>query len=163
VCIVAVGGSGVGAHLLRRIAEAAPAARRAVDGLRFVIVTGPRIDPSTMPTVKGVEYRPYVDKLYRHLACADVAVVQGGLTTTMELTACKVPFIYVPLRNHFEQNFHVRTRLERYNAGRYLDYADSDPDTVAALIAGEIDRSPVMRDVETNGAATAAAMIAALL
>ena len=163
VCIVAVGGSGVGAHLLRRLAEAAPAARRAVDDLRFIIVTGPRIDPATMPTVKGVEYRPYVDKLYRHLACADVAVVQGGLTTTMELTACKVPFIYVPLRNHFEQNFHVRTRLERYNAGRYLDYADADPDIVAALIAGEIDRSPAVRDVETNGAANAAAMIAALL
>ena len=163
VCIVAVGGSGVGAHLLRRIAEAAPAARRAVDGLRFIVVTGPRIDPATMPTVKSVEYRPYVDKLYRHLACADVAVVQGGLTTTMELAACKVPFIYVPLRNHFEQNFHVRTRLERYNAGRYLDYADSDPDRVASLIAEEIDRSPTVRDVETNGAANAAAMIAALL
>ena len=56
-------------------------------------------------------------------------MAQGGLTTTMELTAAKVPFIYVPLRNHFEQNFHVRTRLERYNAGRYLDYADADPDT----------------------------------
>ena len=116
-----------------------------------------------MPAVEGVEYRPYVDRLYRHLACADVAVVQGGLTTTMELTACKVPFIYVPLRNHFEQNFHVRARLDRYNAGRHLDYSDADPDHVAALIADEIDRSPVVRDVETNGAANAAAMIAALL
>jgi predicted glycosyltransferase len=163
LCIVAVGGSGVGAHLLRRIAAAAPATRRTVDGLRFVIVTGPRIDPATMPPVEGVEYRPYVDQLYRHLACADVAVVQGGLTTTMELTACKVPFIYVPLRNHFEQNFHVRARLDRYNAGRYLDYRDADPDHVAALIAEEIDRSPTVRDVETDGAAKAAAMIAALL
>ena len=60
----------------------------------------------------------------------------------MELTACKVPFIYVPLRNHFEQNFHVRARLDRYNAGRYLDYGDTDPDHVAALIADEIDHFP---------------------
>ena len=90
-------------------------------------------------------------------------MVQGGLTTTMELTACKVPFIYVPLRNHFEQNFHVRARLDRYNAGRCLEYSDADPDHVAALIAEEIDRSPEVRDVETDGAANAAAMIAALL
>ena len=163
ICIVAVGGSGVGADLLRRIADVAPAARRAVGNLRFVVVTGPRIDPRTMPTVDGVEYRPYVDRLYRHLACADIAVVQGGLTTTMELAACKVPFIFVPLRNHFEQNFHVRARLDRYGAGRHVDYGDFDPDHMAAIIAEEIERPPPVRDVETNGAANAAAMIAELL
>lgn len=36
-------------------------------------------------------------------------VVQGGLTTCMKLTALRKPFVYVPLRHHFEQNFHVRT------------------------------------------------------
>ena len=163
ICIVTVGGSGVGADLLRRVTDAAPAARRAVDGLRFVVVTGPRIDPASMPRVDGVEYRQYVDRLYRHLAVADYAVVQGGLATTMELAACKVPFIYVPLRNHFEQNFHVRARLDRYGAGRLVEYHDFDPDHVAGVIADEIDRTPDVRDVETDGAARAAAMIADLL
>ncbi|HUF99161.1 MAG TPA: glycosyltransferase, partial [Ilumatobacter sp.] len=163
ICIVAVGGSGVGVHLLRRVADAAPAARRAVNGLRFVVVTGPRIDPASMPVIEGVEYRPYVDRLYRHLACADVAIVQGGLTTTMELTSLKVPFIYVPLRNHFEQNFHVRARLDRYHAGVHLDYADFEPDHVAHLIASLISNPPQPHDVETNGAATAAALISELL
>ena len=37
-------------------------------------------------------------ELYRHLAACDLAVVQGGLTTTMELTAAKRPFLYFPLR-----------------------------------------------------------------
>jgi pimeloyl-ACP methyl ester carboxylesterase/predicted glycosyltransferase len=163
ICIVAVGGSGVGADLLRRVADAAPAARRAVDGLRFVVVTGPRIDPASMPAVEGVEYRPYIDRLYRHLACADVAIVQGGLTTTMELAALKVPFIYVPLRNHFEQNFHVRARLDRYGAGLCLDYVDFHPDHVASLISSQLTSAPAPRDVESNGAATAATLIAELL
>lgn len=163
ICIVSVGGSGVGSDLLHRVAAAVPAARRSVEGLRFIVVTGPRIDPASMPSVDGVEYRPYVDRLYRHLACADVAVVQGGLTTTMELTALKVPFIYVPLRNHFEQNFHVRARLDRYSAGVHLDYADFDPDRVAGLITDLLDHSPAPRDVETSGAANAAALIAELL
>jgi hypothetical protein len=38
-------------------------------------------------------------------------IVQGGLTTTMELAAVHTPFLLLPLRNHFEQNFHVARRL----------------------------------------------------
>ena len=64
----------------------------------------------------------YVPDLTTLLAAGDVAVVQGGLTTCMELTALRKPFVYVPLRHHFEQNFHVRRRLERYGAGTCLDY-----------------------------------------
>ena len=58
-------------------------------------------------------------------AC-DLAVVQGGLTTTMELAANRRPFLYFPLRHHFEQNHHVRHRLERYGAGRCMDFDDRD-------------------------------------
>ena len=78
--------------------------------------------------------------LYRHLAACDLAVVQGGLTTSMELTANKRPFLYFPLRHHFEQNFHVRHRLERYGAGRRMDYDDSPPERIAEAIAQEIGR-----------------------
>jgi pimeloyl-ACP methyl ester carboxylesterase len=41
--------------------------------------------------------RAYVHELYRHLAACDLAVVQGGLTTCMELTANRRPFLYLPL------------------------------------------------------------------
>ena len=92
-----------------------------------------------------------------------MAIVQGGLTTTMELTACKVPFIYVPLRNHFEQNFHVRARLDQYRAGTFVAYEELVEDNLAALLAQEIERKVDYVDVETNGAARAASMIARLL
>ncbi len=163
VCILSVGGSGVGGYLIRRVVEAYPAVRNAVSDLRLIVVTGPRIDPDSLPQVEGVEYRAYVDRLYRHFAAADVAIVQGGLTTTMELTATKVPFIYVPLKNHFEQNFHVRARLDRYRAGRHMDYEDINPDHLAAVMSQEIDDDVDYMDVETDGAAKAAAMIAELL
>lgn len=129
----------------------------------MIVVTGPRIDPTTLPEIEGVEYHAYVDKLYRNLAVCDLAIVQGGLTTTMELTASKVPFIYVPLRNHFEQNFHVRTRLDRYRAGRHMEYEDVVPENLASVMAYEIDRTVDYADVETDGAARAAAMIGQLL
>ena len=101
--------------------------------------------------------------LYRHLAACDLAVVQGGLTTTMELTASQRPFIYIPLRHHFEQNFHVRHRLNRYGAGRCLDYDQTGPEVLAQAIADEITRPVSYRPVETDGAARAAAVLAGLI
>ena len=163
VCIVAVGGSGVGGSLIRRVVEGTDAVREAVPNLRFIVVTGPRLDPASMPQRPGVEYRAFVPDLHRHLAACDIAIVQGGLTTTMELTACKVPFIYVPLREHFEQNFHVRARLDRYRAGRCLDYDELTPDGLAHAVVEELRRDLNYADVETDGAARAAALIAKLL
>lgn len=164
VCVVTVGGSGVGSSLLRRVLDAVPLARRKVPGLRFLVVTGPRIDPASLPDVPGVELRGYVPDLHRQLAACDLAVVQGGLTTCMELTAARRPFLYVPLRHHFEQNFHVRHRLERYGAGRCMTYEEvADREVLAAAMAEEIGREVGYREVETDGAARAAAMLAELL
>jgi pimeloyl-ACP methyl ester carboxylesterase len=163
VCVVTVGGSGVGGHLLRRVASAFPLAEKKVPGLRMIVVTGPRIDPASVSVPDGVKVRGYVPDLYRHLAACDLAVVQGGLTTTMELVAARRPFIYVPLARHFEQQIHVAHRLAQYGAGRRLDYAALDPEYLAEAIAAEIDRPVDYRPVETDGAARAAALLAELL
>jgi pimeloyl-ACP methyl ester carboxylesterase/predicted glycosyltransferase len=163
VCVVTVGGSGVGGHLLRRVGDAFDAARDAVPGLLMVVVTGPRLDADVLPARPGLEVHTFVPDLYRHLAACDLAVVQGGLTTTMELTAAGTPFIYVPLRHHFEQNFHVRHRLEQYGAGRCLQYDDLTPDALARAIAEELGRETSFRAVETDGADRAADLIAELL
>jgi len=163
VCVVTVGGSGVGGHLLRRVIAAYPEARRLVPGLRMVVVAGPRIDPDSLPTHDGLEVHAYVHGLYRHLAASDLAVVQGGLTTCMELTAAGRPFLYFPLAHHFEQNFHVHHRLRRYNAGRRMEFATATPEVIAAAIAAEIGRPVDYRPVETDGAARAARLLAELL
>jgi len=163
VCIVTVGGSGVGADLLRRVIAAFPAAKERVPDLRMIVVAGPRIDPASLPAHAGLEVVPYVHNLYRHLAACELAVVQGGLTTSMELTAQKRPFIYFPLRHHFEQNFHVRQRLERYGAGRRMDFDVSSPELIADAIAEEVGRDVDYRDVETDGAVRAARRLAELL
>jgi UDP:flavonoid glycosyltransferase YjiC (YdhE family) len=134
----------------------------------MIVVAGPRIEPDTLasdglPALEGLEIRPYVPDLHRHLAACDVAVVQGGLTTTMELTASGRPFVYFPLERHFEQNRHVAHRLERHRAGRRMSFADSPPDVIAAAIAQEIGREIDYRPVPAAGAARAAASIAELL
>jgi UDP-N-acetylglucosamine:LPS N-acetylglucosamine transferase len=110
-----------------------------------------------------MEVHAYVDGLHRHLAACDLAVVQGGLTTCMELTATGRPFIYIPLRHHFEQQFHVTHRLRRHGAGRRLDYDELTPDALADAIATEIGRDVDYRPVTPDGAARAAALLTDLL
>jgi predicted glycosyltransferase len=164
VCIVTVGGSGVGGSLLRRAIAAIPIAQRKVDDLRFVVVAGPRIDPRSLPRRKGVTYRPFVPKLYRHLAACDLAVVQGGLTTCMELTVNRRPFVYVPLQHHFEQNFHVTHRLQRHRAGHRMSYDEAtDPDALAGAIATAIAAPVDYEPVDGGGARRAAGYLADLL
>ena len=162
VCVVAVGGSGAGAHLLRRAIAAYPLAARRVSGLRMVVVAGPRIDPASLPAPPGVEVHAFVPDLHRWLAAADLAIVQGGLTTTMELVAAGRPFLYVPLRNHFEQHAHVRHRLANYRAGTCVEWADATPDHLAELVARDIGAAVDYRPVETGGADRAAQLVAEL-
>ncbi len=163
ICIVTVGGSGVGRALLEKVIAAYPLARAAMPELRMVVVAGPRIDPDSLPAHPGLEVHGYLDGLYRQLAVCDVAVVQGGLTTTMELTAAGRPFLYFPLRNHFEQEFHVRHRLDRYRAGRPMDFHVTDPESLAESLCLEAGRSVSYEPVETDGARRAAGMIAELI
>ena len=102
--------------------------------------------------------------LYEHLACCDLALVQGGLSTTMELVATRRPFLSFPLQRHFEQCVHVRQRLANYDADRSMDYAATlDPDVLAQRALAAMHEPVRYRPVETDGAARAALRIAQVL
>ena len=163
VCIVTVGGSSVGTSLIRRILQSYPLAQARLPELRMILVVGPRIDPRSLPVPHGVEARAFVADLDRYLAACDLALVQGGLTTCMELTAAGTPFIYFPLQNHFEQHFHVAHRLNRYGAGRRMEFATSTPEMIADAMVAALNSRTQFRPVEADGAARAARMLADLL
>ena len=129
-----------------------PEASARIPGLRMVVVAGPRIDPGRSPPA-GLDIRGFVPDLDLHHAACDIAVVQGGLTTTMELTAGGRPFLYFPLGHHFEQQVHVHHRLHRYGAGRGMDYREADPSTIADALAPELGAPS---DVRTRGPGGAA-------
>jgi pimeloyl-ACP methyl ester carboxylesterase/predicted glycosyltransferase len=163
VCIVTVGGSAVGSHLMRRILQSYPLVRRTLPELRLILVAGPRIDPLSLKAPSGVEVRAFVPDLDRHLAACDLAIVQGGLSTCMELTAARTPFLYFPLKNHFEQNFHVAHRLDRYQAGTRMDFTTATPELIAQAMLATLQTPVAFRPVEADGAARAARMLAELI
>jgi pimeloyl-ACP methyl ester carboxylesterase/UDP:flavonoid glycosyltransferase YjiC (YdhE family) len=164
--VAAVGGTAVGASLLELTCDAFARLRKQVPDARMMLVSGPRIDPRQLPDIEGMDKRGYVPDLFEHLACADAAVVQGGLSTTMELVATGRPFIYFPLRGHWEQQHFVTHRLAYYRAGLRMDYATTSADDLAAAMRTALAQSsagPGYRKVPRGGATRAAARIAALL
>ncbi|MEO6363291.1 MAG: alpha/beta fold hydrolase [Caldimonas sp.] len=163
VVIASVGGTAVGGPLLHRIAEAFPIMKRQEPGLRMILVAGPRLSAQAFAEHDGLEVYAYVHNLFEHFACCDLALVQGGLSTCMELVAMRRPFISFPLARHFEQCLHVRKRLHNYCADCAVDFQQTSPAELAELALKTMNAPVAYKPVETDGAARAARVIAEAL
>jgi predicted glycosyltransferase len=127
--------------------------KQQVPELRLVLVAGPRVARDAFPQHEGLDVLPYVHNLFEHLACSDLALVQGGLSTCMELVATRRRFLSFPLERHFEQCIHVRNRLHNYCADCSVRFRDVSARALA-------DRA---LPVETDGAARAAKAILSVM
>src|SRR6185436_6225324 len=101
IAIASVGGTAVGGKLLGKIAQAFPRMKSEVPELRMILVAGPRLSPDSLPKMEGLEVRPYVHNLFEHLACCDLALVQG------EVAAGEMLEEVVDIGPHLEP-FHLR-------------------------------------------------------
>jgi predicted glycosyltransferase len=161
--ICAIGGTAIGKELLELCGQAYPIAREAIKNLRMVLVCGPRLAAGDLDIPAGVEVRGYVPALYEHLAASDLAIVQGGGSVTLELTALGRPFLYFPIEGHFEQEITVAGRLRRHGAGVNLRASTTTPARLAEAIAANIGKPVSYAKIRTDGARTAAVCIAELL
>ncbi len=157
--ICTVGGTSVGRELLDLCGQAYPAASDLLPGLKMVLVCGPRLDPGRIDVPEGVEKRGMVPDLYRHLACADLVVTQGGGTTTVELTALRVPFLFFPVLAQAEQEVTIANRLARHGAGIRMTLAETSPASLARAIAGNIGIPATYPMIPCQGAVRAAEII----
>ena len=165
IAVASSGGTSVGNALLRRIIESWPAVKADHPDLQLVVVGGPRVDLADFPHVDGVAYRGYVRNLYELLAASDVALVQGGLSTTMELVTLGKPFIYFPLQEHYEQQHHVAHRLERYGVPEWarIQFPDATPDVITSRVSRALSEPVDYRAVDGHGARRVAERIAPLI
>lgn len=157
--VAAIGGTGIGGELLDLCGRAFSLAKQEIPGLRLVLVCGPRIAPDSLSVPEGVEVKGYVPDLYRHFAACDLAIVQGGGTTTLELTALRRPFLYFPLEGHFEQSNSVAPRLARHRAGIPMLYSKTTPESLARQITAQIGKETSWPPIPMDGARKAAEII----
>jgi pimeloyl-ACP methyl ester carboxylesterase/UDP:flavonoid glycosyltransferase YjiC (YdhE family) len=165
VVLVSVGGTRVGRKLIDRCARAFALIADRFPDARLEIVGGPRLQPSELPAAPRTTVHAFVPDLYRAHSAVDLALVQGGLSTTMELAALGTPFLYFPLKDHFEQQHFVAGRLSRLGAGVRMDYDAATPEVIAAQIATSLERRgrPAPVGTDPAGVERAAALIADLL
>lgn len=161
--VCAVGGTSIGRELLDLCGAAYPLLKEAVPDLDMVLVCGPRLDRASLRVPEGVKVEGYVDALYKHLAACDLAVVQGGGTVTLELTALRRPFIYLPIEGHCEQEIHVASRLARHRAGIRLRQSTASPRLLADAILENLGAQVQWPQIPVSGARLAAEAIAELL
>ena len=157
--VCSIGGTSVGRELLMLCGRAYPIIRERIPDIQMVVVCGPRLSARSLDLPKEIVVREYVPQLYRHFAASDLAVVQGGGTTTLELTVLKRPFLYFPLEGHFEQQVHVASRLMRHRAGVKMPYSLTTPESLAQAVVANIGREVDYEPVATGGARKAAQII----
>ncbi len=161
--ICSVGGTSIGRELLELCGEAYRIIVEEIPGLRMVLVCGPRLPAESLNVPEGVDVKGYVPRLYEHLAACDLAIVQGGATTTLELTSLRRPFLYFPIEGHFEQEKHVAERLERHGAGVRMIYSETTPEALAQAVTEHIWKETEFKPIPTDGARKAARLIHQLL
>jgi predicted glycosyltransferase len=157
--VCTVGGTAVGRELLDLCGRAYPLAVARIPDLRLVLVCGPRIDPAVIEAPPGVERRGMVPNLYRHLAASDLVVTQGGGTTTLELTALRVPFLFFPLKSQAEQEITVAGRLARHGAGIRMSLSGTTPELLAEQMVRYVGMGVSYPQVPFDGASRAAEVI----
>ena len=161
--IAAVGGTAVGKALLELCGAAYPLVVGERPRARMVLVCGPRLSPDAISVPQGVTVLRYVPRLYEHFAAADLAITQGGGSSTAELTALGRPFLYFPLTGHEEQRAIVAARQSRLGAGVELDFAQTGPRELARAVIEHLSEEVSYPTIDSGGARKVAHIIAVML
>jgi UDP-N-acetylglucosamine:LPS N-acetylglucosamine transferase len=161
--VCSIGGTAVGKDLLDLCVAAYPIVKKRIPDLQMILVCGPRLSPRSIQVPEGVNVFGYVPNLYRHLGAADLCIVSGGGTITLELTALQRPYLYFPLEGHFEQEIDVANRSERQRAGIRMTYSKTTPESLAKMILSSIDKKVDFASISIDGAKNTARIINQIL
>jgi UDP-N-acetylglucosamine:LPS N-acetylglucosamine transferase len=132
VVTVAVGCTGAGEYLLRAASEATALLIHKVPGLRMELICGKGIDSAPLRSAANpvVHVYDYVRNFQEFIAGSDAAIVQGGLTSTIECLMLGVPMVVVPLSDHWEQANTARYLSEKFGIKK-IDAKEVTPELLA--------------------------------
>jgi len=146
-----IGGTSAGKNLFDLCIKAYPLIKSRIPNIRMILVCGPRLSTENINAPQGVDVLGYVPNLYRHMGAADLCIVSGGGTITLELTALEKPFLYFPLEQHFEQEVSVAGRCQRHRAGVKMVCSKTTPELLAETVFSNIDKEVDYAKIPING------------
>jgi UDP-N-acetylglucosamine:LPS N-acetylglucosamine transferase len=157
--LCSIGGTSAGKSLLDLCIATYPLVKTKVPNLQMILVCGPRVPPESIKAPEGVKVFGYVPNLYRHLGAADLCIVSGGGTITLELTALEKPFLFFPLEKHFEQEMGVANVCKRHRAGVRMTRSKTTPESLAEAILSNLGKTVDYAKIPINGSKEAAKII----
>ncbi len=160
--ICSIGGTSIGKELLELCAKAYTIAKKEINNLNLVLVTGPRLSAKSLKIPEGIVVKEYIPNLFEHFAASDLAIVQGGATSTLELSALRRPFIYFPLEGHCEQANVARILTER-GAGQRMKLSTTSSLQLAEKMVATLGKKVTYPEIPVDGAHKAAKEIACLM
>ena len=138
--VISVGGTDAGGFLIK---EALKSISKINQDVQVVLVSGPAISK----TFENVRNLGFVDNLHELIFAADLIISLAGKSTIDESKAYGTPGIFIPIKNHFEQEDNAREQ----------GFVFEDIKKLEELILEKLEeeRNPV----NTDGAKTAADII----
>ena len=162
--LVSAGGGAVGAPLLRAALAARPLTRLAAAPWRLIGgINMPEAELTSLARAapRGVAVERFRADFPRLLSNCRLSVSQGGYNTVMEILAARTRAVVVPFADGAETEQSLRARLL---AERGLLTVAETPAAapLAAAIDATLDRAPPACDIDLNGAARTAEIVAEL-
>ena len=157
--ICATGGTAAGKDLLELCGRAYSILKQEMPDLHMVFVCGELYgkEPPRLPG--NAELHHFLPDIYEHYAACDLAVIVGGGTTSIELTALQRPFLFFPLENQFDQQLYVSERIARHGAGVRMNYRKTTPEMLAQAILENTGKKIKTKPFPIGGARKAAEII----
>jgi UDP-N-acetylglucosamine--N-acetylmuramyl-(pentapeptide) pyrophosphoryl-undecaprenol N-acetylglucosamine transferase len=147
--LVCVGGTDGGKHLIQKSIEAYEKLKKRFD-VDLLLVSGPNLK---LDLSNDIQNLGFVDNLHEYIYASDLVISLAGRSTIDESNVYGTPGIFIPIKNHFEQ--------ER-NAIR-LGYKYEDISNLERLIGEKLVYTRKNTTSGSRGADTAAKIISEFL
>jgi UDP-N-acetylglucosamine--N-acetylmuramyl-(pentapeptide) pyrophosphoryl-undecaprenol N-acetylglucosamine transferase len=99
--VVSTGGTNAGRYLIKKTIEAYKRLKKKFD-IDLVIVSGPAIKMESFYD-EDIRSLGFIDNLHEYIYASDLVVSLAGRSTMDESIVYGVPGIFIPIKNHFEQ------------------------------------------------------------
>lgn len=147
--LVCAGGTNAGRHLIQKSLEAYGNLKKRLDA-DLIIVPGPNIELNDSDDFHNLGF---VDNLHEYIYASDLVISLAGRSTIDESTVYGTPGIFIPIKNHFEQE---------QNALRF-GYKYEDISKLESLIEEKLRMNHQTPILNSTGAEVTAKIISELL
>ncbi|HEX6672570.1 MAG TPA: glycosyltransferase [Nitrososphaeraceae archaeon] len=147
--VVSVGGTDAGKYLIEKVIDSFRRLKAKLD-IDLIVVTGPSLQISP---AEDFRLFGYVPNLNEYIYASDLIISLAGRSTMDESIVYNIPGIFIPLKNHYEQE----------EGAKRLGFEYKDILRLDKLIEEKLSSNSTRKNTASNGAKKAADIISSFI